>query len=145
MSILFFFVWGILQWNFYCKTEKSELKTRSKSRGTDLRKKSLALLTKACATTLPYLPIWEYDQLFREFTKDKVSWIKWPIDDFNWSLFRSAFMTISESPLKMEFSKPSSCTSKTTCLVARSSTVYTEEGFQIFLLEKPWLHLWSFG
>ena len=134
---LFFFFLGNLQHNFYWKIGKSTLKTWSIFGGIDSiqtsrGEESLALLVKACVIVLPCLPIWENNQLLREFTKDKVSGTKWPINDFNWSLFQREFMIVLESPSKMEFSKPSSCTSMITRLAARSSTVSTEEGFKNF-------------
>jgi len=95
-------------------------------------KENLAPLTKACATLLPCLLVWEREKVLKEPTIDLKSLTKWPAGARTKSLINKAYITPAALPSKITCWKPSSTTNTVALLVATVSSTYTDEGRAIF-------------
>ena len=100
---------------------------------TNKGKEILTFWAKTCATALPCLTMWEKDELWKEFTRIRVSYTKWPMDECSKSQPLSALITASKSPSNWHCWRLSSAKNMTTRrLAANISKLSTLCGLRIF-------------
>ena len=134
LVLIFFFFWETDQNRpCYFIANKSKRKCLRISEGTDsfqieTRKDNLALWAKAWAKPLLCLPVWAKEKYCKELAKEIMSLTKWPTTGWWKHWFLIAGIEVSESPSKIELSKPSSCRKETALRAAIVSRARIDDG-----------------